>query len=150
MKQIVNQMLSKTCEYAIRAMLYITYKSKAGIRVGVKEIARAIDSPEPFIAKILQDLSHKGLVLSVKGPNGGFYLDDAAMKYSLADIVLAIDGNKLFTGCGLGLSNCSEKKPCPIHDEFSVIRKQMKTMMQGATLGNFTTALEVRERFLRR
>lgn len=131
-------------------MLFVAQKSKAGLRVGVKEIARSIDSPEPFIAKILQDLGKRGMISSAKGPHGGFYLEEAAFKFSLADVVYAIDGNKVFTECGLGLSKCMDKKPCPIHDEFAVIRKQMKTMLQNATLGNLTHAIEVGERFLRR
>ncbi len=143
-------MVSKTCENAIRALLFVAQKSKAGVRVGVKEIARSIDSPEPFIAKILQDLGRKGLVSSAKGPNGGFYLDANGLRQSLADIVNAIDGDKLFTGCGLGLRSCSAKRPCPIHDEFVEVRARIKTMMQKATLGDYNTALELGERYLRR
>lgn len=143
-------MVSKTCEYAIRAMLFVAQKSKKGIKVGVKQIACAIDSPEPFIAKILQELGRKGLVLSAKGPTGGFYLDDRGLHSSLADIVYAIDGDKLFTGCGLGLTTCSEKKPCPIHDQFIAVRKQIKGMMQSATLGDYNTALDLGERYLKR
>lgn len=143
-------MVSKTCEYAIRAMLYIALKSKINTKVGVKQIAKAIDSPEPFIAKILQDLGKKGLVLSSKGPTGGFYLDNAGYKNSLADVVTAIDGDKLFTGCGLGLKSCSAKMPCPVHDEFILVRKQIKTMMQNAKLGDFNTALELGEKYLKR
>jgi Rrf2 family protein len=143
-------MVSKTCEYAIRAMLFIAQKSKKGDKVGVKQIAKAIDSPEPFIAKILQDLGRKGLVLSAKGPTGGFYLDNKGLKHSLSDIVYAIDGDKLFTGCGLGLKSCSAKMPCPVHDQFVDVRKQIKTMMDRAKLGDYNTSLELGEKFLRR
>jgi Rrf2 family iron-sulfur cluster assembly transcriptional regulator len=135
-------MFSKACEYAIRGMLYIARSSKEGVRVGIKEIARAIDSPEPFMAKILQDLSRKGLVLSIKGPNGGFYMDARHLKISLADIVTAIDGDQLFNGCGLGLKACNEKKPCPIHYEFKEIRSQLKAMLQSTALEDFTGDLE--------
>lgn len=143
-------MVSKTCEYAIRAMLYIAQHSKRGEKAGVKQIASAIDSPEPFIAKILQDLRKKGLVLSGKGPAGGFFLDEQGMKNSLAEIVRAVDGDKLFSGCGLGLSSCSEKKPCPIHDEFTIVRRRIKSMLQAATLGDYNTELDLGVRFLRR
>jgi Rrf2 family protein len=143
-------MVSKTCKYAIRAMLFVAQKSKYNTKVGVKQIARAIDSPEPFIAKILQELGKKGLVLSAKGPTGGFYLDSSGFKNSLADIVNAIDGDKLFTGCGLGLKSCSAKKPCPIHNEFAVVRKQIKSIMQSAKLGDYNTSLELGEKYLKR
>lgn len=143
-------MVSKTCEYAIRAMLFVAQKSKGKSKVGVKEIAQAIDSPEPFIAKILQDLVKKGLLLSAKGPTGGFYLDSAGLKNTLADVVNAIDGDKLFTGCGLGLKTCSAKMPCPVHDEFVVVRKHIKSIMRNAKLGDYNTSLELKEKYLRR
>ncbi len=131
-------------------MLFIAQKSKSNTKVGVKHIAKAIDSPEPFIAKILQELSRKGLLLSAKGPTGGFFLDNAGLKQSLADIVSAVDGDRLFTGCGLGLKSCSEKKPCPIHDEFVVVRKKIKTVMQSAILGDYNTSLDLGEKYLKR
>lgn len=131
-------------------MLFISQKSQNQVKVGIKQIADAIHAPEPFIAKILQELSRKGMVLSAKGPNGGFYLDEPGMKNTLADIVFAIDGNQLFTGCGLGLKTCSEKKPCPIHNQFSVIRKEIKKMLQSAVLEDFNASLEIGERFLKR
>lgn len=123
-------------------MLYIARTSKEGTRAGIREISKAIDSPEPFMAKILQDLSRKGLVLSVKGPNGGFYMDNRHLRISLADIVTAIDGDQLFNGCGLGLKACNEKKPCPIHYEFKAIRSDLKAMLESTALEEFTENLE--------
>lgn len=143
-------MFSKTCKYAIRAMIYIAQKSKDGNKVGIKEIAKGIDSPEHFIAKILQELGRKGLLLSLKGPNGGFYLDEETLDCSLADIVKVIDGDTIFTDCGLGLKHCSETHPCPIHNEFKSIRMEIKTLLENATLGNFTDELEKSLTFLRR
>lgn len=134
-------MFSKTCEYAIRAMLFIAQKSEQGNKIGIKEISKGVDAPEHFLAKILQDLSRKGIVQSIKGPNGGFFLDDSSRKTTLADIVKAIDGDKLFTGCGLGLNMCSEKNPCPLHDEFKVIRKKIHNMLELAMIGEFNDEL---------
>ncbi len=134
-------MFSKTCEYAIRAMLFIAQKSEQGNKIGIKEIAKGVGAPEHFLAKILQDLSRKGIVQSIKGPNGGFYLDHSSRKTTLADIVSAIDGDKLFTGCSLGLKICSEKNPCPLHNEFKVIRKEIHSMLESATVAAFNTEL---------
>lgn len=134
-------MLSKTCEYAIRAMLFVAHKSEAGNKIGIKEISKGIGAPAHFLAKIMQDISRKGLIQSIKGPNGGFYLDESAKKNTLADIVKAIDGDKLFTGCGLGLKVCSEKNPCPLHNEFKVIRKKINQMLKSATVAEFNMDL---------
>jgi DNA-binding IscR family transcriptional regulator len=48
--------------------------------------------------------------------------------------VEAIDGRALFTGCGLGLKQCSEKEPCPIHDKFKSIRNALKNMLEQTTI----------------
>ena len=143
-------MLSKTCEYAIRAVIYVAQKSRDGDKVGIKEIARGINSPEHFMAKILQELSRKQLLQSTKGPNGGFYLESHHLKNSLADIVNAIDGDKLFTGCAMGLENCSEKRPCPLHNRFKDIREEIQVMLQTATVGEFNEKLDQGLSFLKR
>ncbi|HAO08122.1 RrF2 family transcriptional regulator [Epilithonimonas pallida] len=142
-------MFSKTCEYAIRALIFIAQKSKDGSRVGIKDISAGIDSPEYFIAKILQDLSRKDFVQSAKGPNGGFYMDDANLEQSVADIVREIDGDKLFSGCGLGLKECSEDHPCPIHKDFKHIRQEIKTMLEESRIQLFVENLDLKLTFLK-
>jgi Rrf2 family protein len=143
-------MFSKTCEYALRAMMFIAQKSESGVKVGIKDISRGIVAPEHFIAKILQELNRKGLVQSAKGPNGGFYLGEVSRKHTMADVVRAIDGDKLFIGCGMGLNNCSEKKPCPLHDEFKVIRKEIHEMLKSKSVGDFNMELTYGKLFLKR
>jgi len=143
-------MFSKACEYSIRAMIFIAQKSKDGTRLSIKEIAYGADSPESFMGKILTELTRKGLVLSVKGPHGGFFVDEKCLKYTLADVVSAIDGNQLFTGCGLGLKSCNENKPCPIHDEFKIVRNKLKSLLETTRIGEFNESLEKGLVFLRR
>ena len=143
-------MFSKTCEYAIRALIFIAQKSKDGSRVGIKDISAGIDSPEYFIAKILQDLSRKGFVQSAKGPNGGFYMERKNLQQSVADIVREIDGDKLFSGCGLGLKECSENHPCPIHNDFKHIRQEIKDMLDNSKIEMFVKNLDLKLTFLKK
>lgn len=150
MPHIQNWMFSKTCEYAIRAVMFITRETKDGKRVGVREIAEGIDSPVHFIAKILQELSKRGIVQSLKGPTGGFYMDGNTLTHTLADIVLAIDGDKLFNGCGLGLSECSEKQPCPLHAEFKKIRKDLNELLTRTKLGELQDRFDMSTFYLSR
>ncbi len=130
-------MLSKTCEYALRAMIYVAQNSQNGTMVNIKEISENIGSPELFIGKILQNLSKQGFLQSSKGRYGGFYIDEKDAKRSLADIVVAIDGDKMFRGCGVGLDYCSEKKPCPIHYEYKEARTAIHKIYKSATLVQF-------------
>ncbi len=134
-------MFSKACEYGIRAVIYIVAAAKNDRRLGIKDICDEIDAPEYFTAKILQNLVKMEIINSSKGPNGGFYIDQNATAIKLIDVVRAIDGNKLFDGCGLGLQKCSEKQPCPIHFEFKSIRDALKKMMEETTVQDLTEDL---------
>ncbi len=135
-------MFSKACEYGIRAAIYIASASLDGNRTGIKEIAKAIESPEPFTAKILQILTREGLIQSAKGVGGGFEITETSMKMvTLADIVNAIDGNKIYEGCGLGLPACNEKRPCPIHHQFKEIRNNLKILLKQASLHDMATGI---------
>ena len=141
-------MFSKACEYAIRAMIYIVTKTNDGSRVGIKDIANQTDTPEPFVGKVLQILSRKQIVASVKGPNGGFFIEPKSKHILLIDIVKAIDGDDLFLSCGLGIKNCSEKRPCPIHYEFKAIRDQIKEMLKTNTIQELAEGLVSGHTFL--
>lgn len=124
-------MFSKSCEYAIRAVLFIAQETMDERRTNLSAIATAIDSPEAFTAKILQELVHKGIIKSIKGPNGGFEMEATVLrKLKLADIVEAVDGNVLFTKCGLGLRDCDAERPCPLHQNFVVVRNALQQMME--------------------
>src|SRR5690606_18072665 len=101
-------------------------------RVGIRDIAEAINSPEAFTAKILGELVKVGIIHSVKGPNGGFEIAQGKMEsLNLQEIVLAIDGDKIYSGCGLGLKECNKLKPCPIHDRFVQVRQELKLMLES-------------------
>lgn len=143
-------MFSKACEYAIRAVIFIAKRSEDGATTGIVEIAKGIDAPQHFIAKILQELRKYDLVQSVKGPNGGFFVADLSKNITLADVVKAIDGDRIFKGCALGLKKCNEKKPCPLHDEFKLIREKMHDTLQSYTLTHFNDELRMGLRYLKR
>ena len=132
---------SKTCEYAMRAVFYIACHSENGYRLGIKEIAENINSPEHFLAKILQKLSKEGIVSSIKGPHGGFFIETTGLQRPLADIITTLEGDEIFTGCGMGLSYCSETNPCPLHSEFKKVRNQLTHMLYNTTIGEFNEDL---------
>ncbi len=142
-------MFSKSCEYAIKAMIFIAQKSTDESRVGIRDIAAGTDAPMHFIAKIMQDLSRRKLVHSIKGPNGGFYMDKEDLKNSISDIVKAIDGDQLYTDCVLGLKVCSETSPCPVHNEYKEIKKNLINMIENNTIGEFKNKLDSGAYFLK-
>jgi Rrf2 family transcriptional regulator, iron-sulfur cluster assembly transcription factor len=84
-------------------------------KIGVKKIVDELKTPQPFLAKLLQQLHRDKLVSSMKGPNGGFFLDEKNKENSVWDIVVSIDGAAKFDQCFLGLSKCGDENPCPVH-----------------------------------
>ena len=127
-------MFSKTCQYAIKAVIYIHKQTLEGKKVGAKEIGQEIDAPDAFTAKILQILVRQQLVGSFKGPTGGFFVDKSHESKTLKDVVMAIDGDGLFHGCSLGLKQCSEVNPCPLHFEISNVRTKIIHMLTVKSL----------------
>lgn len=143
-------MFSKTCEYAIRATIYIALQSVQDKRQSLKDIAQHIDSPVAFTAKILQQLVKHDIINSVQGAAGGFEIDKQKIKeIKLQQIVMAIDGNSIYMGCGLGLSECSEKNPCPVHYKFKAVRERLKKMLEETNLQELVEGLENGITFLR-
>ena len=144
-------MFSKTCEYGIKATLYVAHQSLLNNRTSLKDIAKAIDSPEAFTAKILQILSKNGILKSTTGPTGGFEIEKENREMiKLSDIVFAIDGNELYKGCGLGLKECNSLKPCPLHDKFMSIRDDLKQMLETTSIEELANGLNSGLSFLKR
>lgn len=144
-------MFSKACEYGLKAMISISASSSKGERVNLKEIARAIESPEQFTAKILQQLTRAKLINSVQGSHGGFEIPkDRLESLRLIDVVRTIDGEKVFTGCGLGLEACNASKPCPIHHEFAKVRDGLARLLNETSLMKLSNDINKGLTFLHR
>jgi len=90
------------------------------------------------------------LVQSAKGPTGGFFLDDKNLNQPLSGIVKEMDGDKIFTGCALGLKECSEMHPCPVHNEFKHIRNELKNMLENSKIIDFLDPLDSQLTFLKK
>jgi Rrf2 family protein len=127
-------MLSKTVEYAIRALVYIQLQNWKDKRPGFKEIAKNIKSPEHFTAKILQILTRFELVKSIKGRNGGFFFDPTNEDLALHQIITAIDGEKSFTRCSFGHEKCDENNRCPLHDDFAELRNNYAVLVKKRSI----------------
>jgi len=144
-------MFSKACEYGIRASIYIAEQSLMDRKVGLKEVADAIESPAAYTSKILQLLSRNSIIKSEKGPTGGFSMDIHSLNITtLSTIVRTIDGDDIYNGCGLGLNKCNEKKPCPVHNEFKRIRNELKKMLETTTVKSLAANVEKGFTFLKR
>jgi Rrf2 family iron-sulfur cluster assembly transcriptional regulator len=129
--------LSKSCDYGIRAALYVALQ-EPGEFVSIKKIAEDLNISFHFLTKILQQLTKKHILTSYRGPNGGVTLSKKATTITLEEIVIAIDGDNLFQKCILGLSQCQENAQCPIHGQWKKIRKEIRNLFGSTTLSMLT------------
>ncbi|HQX95366.1 MAG: Rrf2 family transcriptional regulator [Chitinophagaceae bacterium] len=121
-------MLSLTCKTAIKAVIYLASKFESEEKSGIKEIAEYINASEHTVGKVLQTLVKEGVINSLKGPTGGFFITARQINQPIINIVISIDGKDVFNQCGLGLSKCSATHPCPIHDDYKAVRDLFEKM----------------------
>jgi Rrf2 family protein len=124
---------SKKCEYGMQAVLYLSAQ-ESGKVVSAEIISQVLKIPREFISKILQSLRDSGIISSVKGKWGGFFLAKPPSEIKLIDIVEAIDGLEIFNSCVLGFPECSPDTPCPVHDSWGTLRTQAFEMLSNETL----------------
>ena len=142
-------MFSKSAEYALRATIYIAQKTGGGKKVGLAEIARAVDAPLPFTAKILQQLARsKKLLQSVPGPNGGFFLTEKARQSPVMLVLKSVQEDEQLAKCILGLKKCSDKMPCPMHATYKLIKQQLIDLFETTTIGELAGDTEKQALFI--
>ena len=144
-----NMLYSTACEYAIRAMAYLARQPKNKFSP-LEEIVRYDGLRAPFLAKTLLQLVKQRLVVSQKGPGGGFSLAKKPKEICLLDIVQTIDGEPDFTRCAVGLAKCSSKMPCPLHDSWLNVRTSIRKYLETQTLDKLAKAVEKKLEYLQK
>jgi len=127
-------LFKKESEYALRALVYIQTQNMKTRRPGIAEIATEIETPQSFTAKILQRMVKQGFIESQKGINGGYFFDPKKKELSLKRIIVSIEGDTLFCGCGFGLKQCDDENPCPLHYQYAPIRDAMNNLVSNETI----------------
>lgn len=127
-------MFNKETEYALRGLVYIKLQNLKNKRPGTAEVAKEIEAPHFYTAKILQRLVKAGFLESLKGKNGGFYFDPDKPDIPLSRLIMSIEGNSSFTGCGFGLKQCSAENPCPMHEKYAPIRESFNKLVSEETI----------------
>ncbi|WP_406685079.1 Rrf2 family transcriptional regulator [Seonamhaeicola sp. MEBiC1930] len=135
-------MLSNSSKYAIKAVLFLALNSNNNKRVMVKDISEPINVPQAYLAKLLQPLVKEGLISSVRGPKGGFYLNDENLNNTIIDIIRVIDGDDKFDSCMLSLEKCNKEKPCPLHNILSSSRNSILNNLKNRTLSELIQEVE--------
>jgi len=138
-------MFNKETEYALRGLVYIKLQNLKNRRPGTAEIAREIEAPPFYTAKILQRIVRVGLLESLKGKGGGFYFDEKKPDLPLVKLITATEGDKSFSGCGFGLKHCDSNNPCPLHEKYAPIRESINKLIGEETVQSLAEKLHNKE-----
>jgi Rrf2 family protein len=135
---------SRQCEYALQAVMYLALSSN-GESTSIKELTEKLQIPYHFLAKILQDLTYKGLLESHKGPAGGFKLRKNGQEITALQIVEAIDGVDFKDKCLLGFPDCSSTLPCAAHEKWHVLREEIYGMLANKKITDMAREMKKQE-----
>jgi Rrf2 family protein len=124
--------------------MYLALKPD-GEKTSIRELTREIEIPYHFLAKILQNLTYKGLLVSQKGPTGGFALARSPREISLFDVVEAIDGVEFTTSCVMGFPECSGKNPCAVHEMWGEARRNLQATLANKNIAQMAKGMKKSE-----
>lgn len=119
-------------------------------RPGVGEIAREIEAPEAYTAKILQILTKNKLLESMKGRGGGFFFSDNQSNLTLFDVILVVEGDAFFHKCGFGLKQCNNNNPCPLHEKYKGVRDNFFEIVKTETIQSLSETIKQGDAVLNR
>lgn len=95
----------------------------------------------PFLWKVLRNLSHRKLLRSFKGVHGGYELARPAGKISVGEILAVTPDNSLVATCLLGLGQCDDANPCPLHTSWETLRAEIDHLTKNTTLAELANQL---------
>ena len=126
--------LTKQTNYAIRIMMYCA-ANPAGLSQ-IPEIAKAYGLSELFLFKILKPLTKNGLIVSVRGRNGGVKLTRAPEEIRLSEVVRVTEDNFEMAECfGAEGADCPLVDSCELN---SALREALGAFF--AVLDKYTIA----------
>lgn len=137
---IMSVFLSKSCEYGLQAILYISHKS-SDEPIALHDISDNLHIPRHFLSKILQSLAHDGMVISHRGIKGGFSLAKSPCEITISDLIRSIDGTAFMDECILGFPGCDSDSPCPVHDSWKSAKDILLNVFQRKNVEELSRSL---------
>src|SRR5512136_756181 len=129
--------ISRKIDYGLRAMIYLASIPSDSV-IPFREIARQMDVPEDFLAKILKTLVDQGLVKSTRGPHGGYALARAPDDISFLDVIEAVEGPVALNVCLDGDDACGRSSSCTMVSVWRLGQERMLDVYRQARLSELT------------
>ncbi|MEW5974229.1 MAG: Rrf2 family transcriptional regulator [Acidobacteriota bacterium] len=131
-------LFSKATGYGIRAMVYLAGQP-GNQPCGLKEIAEQEKIPPVFLRKVLGELCHRRLLLSVKGIHGGYMLGRPPEAITVWDVIRSLEAGQDFDSCILGCGVCNPEHPCVLHSDWQRLREELMISWQVKTISELAS-----------
>jgi Rrf2 family nitric oxide-sensitive transcriptional repressor len=115
-------MLSRTAEYALRAIVWLSSHPEASVTG--QALAAATQVPPDYLAKVMHSLVLAGLVDAQRGKKGGFSLVSTPEEVTILDVINAVEPVRRFRSCPLGIAG--HESLCPLHRSLDNIAGQLE------------------------
>jgi len=120
--------ITREADYAVRCVLYLSEEPERS--ASVHEISEFTDVPRSFLAKILQRLSGRGIVMSRRGVKGGFQLLRRPKNINLLEVIEAIQGPSAMSACAIDKRMCNRSSTCSVHPLWVKIRGDVEERLK--------------------
>ncbi len=127
-------LVTRQTDYAVRCVLYLAREKDQIASVG--EIAKQMQIPKSFLAKILQRLVREGIVESIRGMRGGFRLLKQSSDITLLEIFTAMQGVAPINSCAIDKRRCRMSATCAVHPVWTEIRREVEQRLGMRTLSS--------------
>ena len=128
-------MLSKTAEYALRAVACMAASDDP---VSANTLAEQTKVPRRYLTRVLQDLCAADISHSRPGPGGGYELKKSIKKLTILDVVNTVEPIERIKSCPLGLK--THKKLCPLHAELDKAYAATERAFKGVTIADLVAS----------
>ena len=125
--------ISRKIEYGLRAMIFLASQPPERT-VPFKEIARRMEVPQDFLAKILKTLVERGLARSTRGAHGGYQLARPSREISFLDVIEAVEGPVVVNVCQDSHDACKVSRSCTMYGVWKLGQERMLEVYRAATL----------------
>lgn len=129
--------------YAVTALLDLALHDEGG-PVPLADIAARQGISLSYLEQLFAKLRRRGLVLSTRGPGGGYTLAHPVDRIPIGDVIEAVDERIDTTRCG-GESDCEGRRPCLTHELWVDLSQQIRDFFAGITLGEIMNYEGVRQ-----
>jgi Rrf2 family protein len=131
--------LSKKADYALMAMKHLALRGERGAS-SAREIAEQYGIPIELMAKVLQRLVRRGLLLSQQGTRGGYQLARVPGEISVADVIQAIEGPVTVTACSTDDGQCDQYSKCNVRDPLFKVRARILSALGECTIAELAAS----------